>query len=144
MIKWRDEAILDVYKLVLSVFLFLTPWFFAFAHGTARVEIWTSGLLLALTSCAAIVAFAKWEEWISLLLGIWITAAPWVFNFQHTTAAKISVGVGCVVAFLAALGMVAAKAGGADVLKPTIRVTFWGAFAMALTAGIGALVGKAI
>ena len=103
MIKWRDETILDVYKLVLSVFLFLTPWLFAFARGTARVEIWTSGLLLALTSCAAIVAFAKWEEWMSLLLGIWITAAPWIFNFQHTTAAKISVGVGCVVAFLAAL-----------------------------------------
>ena len=26
MIKWRDEAILDVYTLVLAVFLFLTPW----------------------------------------------------------------------------------------------------------------------
>ena len=47
-------------------------------------------------------------------------------------------------AFLATLGMVGAKAGGADALRPTIRVTFWGAFAMALTAGIGALVGKAI
>ena len=46
--------------------------------------------------------------------------------------------------FLAALGMIGAKAGGADILKPTIRVTFWGAFAMALTAGIGALVGKAV
>ena len=103
MIKWRDEAILDVYMLVLSVFLFLTPWLFAFAHGTARVEIWTSSLLLVLTSCAAIVAFAKWEEWMSLLLGIWIIAAPWTLNFQHTTAAKISIGVGCVVAFLAAL-----------------------------------------
>jgi VIT1/CCC1 family predicted Fe2+/Mn2+ transporter len=29
-------------------------------------------------------------------------------------------------------------------LKPTLRVTFWGAFAMALTAGIGAIFGKAI
>jgi VIT1/CCC1 family predicted Fe2+/Mn2+ transporter len=47
-------------------------------------------------------------------------------------------------AFLATLGMVGAKVGGADALRPTIRVTFWGAFAMALTAGIGALVGKAI
>ena len=46
--------------------------------------------------------------------------------------------------FLAALGMIGAKAGGASLLKPTIRVTFWGAFAMALTAGIGALVGKAV
>lgn len=46
--------------------------------------------------------------------------------------------------FLAVLGAIGAKAGGADVLKATTRVTFWGAFAMALTAGIGALVGTAV
>ena len=46
--------------------------------------------------------------------------------------------------FLALLGAIGAKAGGADVLKATTRVTFWGAFAMALTAGIGALVGTAV
>lgn len=46
--------------------------------------------------------------------------------------------------FLALLGAVGAKAGGADMLKATTRVTFWGALAMALTAGIGALVGVAV
>jgi VIT1/CCC1 family predicted Fe2+/Mn2+ transporter len=46
--------------------------------------------------------------------------------------------------FLALLGAIGAKAGGANVVKATARVTFWGAFAMALTAGIGALVGTAV
>jgi len=46
--------------------------------------------------------------------------------------------------FLAVLGMIGAKAGGAGILKPTIRVMFWGALAMALTTGIGAVIGKAI
>jgi VIT1/CCC1 family predicted Fe2+/Mn2+ transporter len=46
--------------------------------------------------------------------------------------------------FLALLGAIGARAGGADVLKASVRVTFWGAFAMALTAGIGALVGTAV
>lgn len=46
--------------------------------------------------------------------------------------------------FLALLGIVGARAGGAEALKPTIRVTFWGALAMALTTGIGAIVGKAV
>jgi VIT1/CCC1 family predicted Fe2+/Mn2+ transporter len=46
--------------------------------------------------------------------------------------------------FLALLGAIGAKAGGANVLKATLRVTFWGALAMALTAGIGALVGTAV
>ena len=45
---------------------------------------------------------------------------------------------------LALLGAVGAQAGGAPPLKAAIRVTFWGALAMALTAGIGALVGAAV
>jgi VIT1/CCC1 family predicted Fe2+/Mn2+ transporter len=46
--------------------------------------------------------------------------------------------------FLALLGAVGARAGGADVIKATARVTFWGAFAMALTAGVGAIFGTAV
>jgi VIT1/CCC1 family predicted Fe2+/Mn2+ transporter len=46
--------------------------------------------------------------------------------------------------FLALLGGLAARAGGAGVTMGAIRVTFWGAMAMALTAGIGALVGTAV
>ena len=43
--------------------------------------------------------------------------------------------------FLALLGAVAARAGGAPVTVGAIRVTFWGALAMGLTAGVGALFG---
>ena len=46
--------------------------------------------------------------------------------------------------FLALLGAIGAKAGGAGTLMPTIRVTFWGAFAMGLTAAIGAVFGKIV
>ena len=45
---------------------------------------------------------------------------------------------------IALLGAIGARAGGANVIRATARVTFWGALAMALTAGIGALVGTAI
>jgi len=43
--------------------------------------------------------------------------------------------------FLALLGSLAANVGGAPVMKSTLRVIFWGALAMCLTAGIGALFG---
>ena len=46
--------------------------------------------------------------------------------------------------FLGVLGAIGAKAGGAPVLRATLRVTFWGAIAMALTAGIGALFGTVV
>ncbi|MDR3494429.1 MAG: VIT family protein [Ancalomicrobiaceae bacterium] len=56
---------------------------------------------------------------------------------------SIAVSAGSLVC-LAALGAIGALIGGAGFLKPTIRVTFWGAFAMAATAAIGALIGKAV
>jgi len=46
--------------------------------------------------------------------------------------------------FLAALGAVGAKAGGANIWRAALRVVFWGALAMAVTAGIGKLVGTAV
>ena len=53
------------------------------------------------------------------------------------------VSVGSLV-FLALLGSIGAKAGGADILKPTIRVMFWGALAMGMTAAIGAIFGTVV
>ena len=46
--------------------------------------------------------------------------------------------------FLALLGAIGARTGGANVLRATVRVTFWGALAMALTAGIGKIFGTVV
>ncbi len=43
--------------------------------------------------------------------------------------------------FLAVLGALAAHTGGADIRTGTLRITFWGALAMAITAGVGMLFG---
>lgn len=51
---------------------------------------------------------------------------------------------GTSLAFLALLGAVAAKAGGAGVMVGAVRVLFWGALAMASTAAVGALFGTAV
>jgi vacuolar iron transporter family protein len=53
------------------------------------------------------------------------------------------VGGGSMV-FLAVLGALGAKTGGADILKGALRVTFWGAVAMAVTATIGAVFGTRV
>ena len=71
-------------------------------------------------------------------------AAPLVLLVLSPTALLLPVvAIGSLV-FLALLGMIGAKAGGADVIKPMVRVTFWGALAMALTTGIGAVFGKVL
>jgi vacuolar iron transporter family protein len=71
-------------------------------------------------------------------------AAPLILALlspSHVLLPIVSVGS---LAFLGLLGMIGAKTGGAAVFRPTIRVMFWGALAMGLTAVIGALVGTAV
>ena len=59
----------------------------------------------------------------------------------NTLAAYV---VGTSLAFLAVLGFLAARTGGARLMAGTLRVTFWGAVAMALTYGAGALFGTIV
>ena len=56
----------------------------------------------------------------------------------------IPVVIACSLLFLGALGGVAARVGGASTLAGAIRVIFWGALAMGLTAGVGSLFGVAV
>lgn len=51
---------------------------------------------------------------------------------------------GASLVFLALLGALAARTGGAPVFKATVRVTFWGALAMAITAAVGSLFGATL
>jgi VIT1/CCC1 family predicted Fe2+/Mn2+ transporter len=64
-----------------------------------------------------------------------------ILSPQHSI---IPVVVGTSILFLAMLGGFGAYAGGAPWLKAAVRVTFWGALAMALTAGVGAIFGAAV
>jgi VIT1/CCC1 family predicted Fe2+/Mn2+ transporter len=94
-------------------------------------------------------------------LGLSATSTPHPIQAASASAASFAVGAampllgavlsseaillplvaGTSLAVLALLGGLAAQAGGASVTKGALRVTFWGALAMAVTAGIGALTG---
>lgn len=71
-------------------------------------------------------------------------AAPLVLAAVAPLAAMPLIVSGGSLAGLAILGAIGAQAGGAPPLRAAWRVTFWGALAMALTAGIGRLVGAAV
>ncbi len=101
--KRRRESVLDIYNLVLGAFLVLSPWLFAYARQSARLDAWGSGLVIVAMSIAAVVMFAEWEEWTNLVLGLWLLGSPFWLGFEHTVAMHISIGIGIVVAYLAAL-----------------------------------------
>ncbi len=66
---------------------------------------------------------------------------PLLVTAVSPTAMLIPLVAGTSLVFLAVLGGLAAHAGGAGVTMGAMRVTFWGALAMAVTAGVGALFG---
>jgi VIT1/CCC1 family predicted Fe2+/Mn2+ transporter len=100
----------------------------------ARDELGISAILTARPIQAALTSASTFAVGAALpLLTVVIVPA--------TNLVPLVAGVSLL--FLALLGGLAARAGGASAKAGALRVTFWGALAMAVTAGIGALFGKA-
>jgi len=93
-----------------------------FEHTMAKPiqAAWTSAATFSVGAAAPLLAAA-------------ITPAPWVVTVVAASS----------LVFLAILGALGAGAGGAGLLRPVTRVVFWGAVALAVTAGIGRLFGVA-
>lgn len=103
-LKWKESGV-DVVNLILAAFLFLSPWIFGFGSDHAAApNAWLSGIMIGLVAIAALTKFAEWEEWINLILGLWVLVSPWVLSFAaQTTARSTHVIVGLIVAVLAGL-----------------------------------------
>jgi vacuolar iron transporter family protein len=100
----------------------------------ARDELGISGTFSARPIQAALASAASFS--VGAALPLLVTALAPASNLI------LLVG-GTSLLFLALLGALAAQAGGAGVTVGAMRVTFWGALAMGLTAGVGALFGTA-
>ncbi|MDQ3060368.1 MAG: VIT family protein [Pseudomonadota bacterium] len=101
----------------------------------ARDELGISGAFSARPGQAALASASSFAVGAALPLGV-LVLAP-VHGLIAWVAATSLV-------FLALLGAMAARAGGADVFTGAWRVTFWGALAMLVTAGVGALFGTVV
>lgn len=99
---WQ-RATTDVFGLALGAFLFLTPWVFAFSEPAASWNAWLSGITIAGLAVAALAAYAAWEEWLSLFVGLWVAASPWLVGFlANSLALHLHLVIGILVAVLAA------------------------------------------
>lgn len=101
----------------------------------ARDELGLAAQIAANPLQAAIASAATFAVGATVPVTLAIAAPP--------QALGVVVVVGSI-GSLACLGAASAWIGGAAMLKPVLRVTFWGAFAMGATAAIGALVGHTI
>ncbi|HEX8725537.1 MAG TPA: VIT family protein [Gemmatimonadaceae bacterium] len=71
-------------------------------------------------------------------------AMPLLTTWLSPVARVIPLVIGGSLVFLAVLGAVAARTGGAPVVRGAVRVAFWGALAMGITAGVGRLFGTVV
>ena len=71
-------------------------------------------------------------------------AMPLLMVVVSPAGALVPIVFAASLGFLVLLGAIGARTGGANVLRGTVRVTLWGALAMALTAGIGKLFGTVV
>jgi vacuolar iron transporter family protein len=101
----------------------------------ARDELGISEITTARPVQAALTSAASFS------LG---AAMPLLMVVVSPASALVPIVFAASLGFLAVLGAIGAKAGGANILRATARVTFWGALAMAVTAGIGKLFGTVI
>jgi VIT1/CCC1 family predicted Fe2+/Mn2+ transporter len=101
----------------------------------ARDELGISEISVARPVQAALASAASFAAGAALpLVSVVVTPADMLVPIVSVTS----------LALLAILGAIGAQAGGASISKAAVRVTFWGALALGLTAAIGALVGTAL
>jgi hypothetical protein len=99
--EWNNAKLCDLGNLILGVFLFFTPWIFHYPVGLESQNAMLTGIVIAVLSIAALAAFAVWEEWLNLIVGLWLIVSPWVLKFQGTRGMRADVIIGIVVAVLA-------------------------------------------
>lgn len=83
MTQWQDAG-----NLVLGIWLFLSPWIVGFAGESAAAwNAWIIGVVIAVVAAGAIYDFQKWEEWLNVVLAVWLVISPWLLGFSALAAA---------------------------------------------------------
>jgi hypothetical protein len=97
MVSWNfrtSDRIPDWLNLILAVCLFVSPWVLGFAgEQTPSWDAWVCAVVIGVFSIAALVSFAEWEEWVNLVVGVWLVISPWVLGFSTLAAATWTAAV---------------------------------------------------
>ena len=99
-LRGAEKNVQDWISLVCGVLLFFSPWALGFAGDLmAARTAWVGGIVIAVMAIAALVQFAEWEEWVTLVVGLAVAASPWVLGFAAVHyALAVCVVLGLIVA----------------------------------------------
>lgn len=96
-LRGAERNVQDWISLVCGALLFISPWALGFVGDLAAARTaWVGEIVIAVMAIAALVQFAEWEEWVTLVVGLAVAAAPWVFGFaalHHALAVCVVLGL---------------------------------------------------
>jgi hypothetical protein len=107
--KWQDWV-----TLVLGVWLFFSPWILGFYSSMpgASWNFFLLGIAFVVFSAFGLSLRTMWEEWVTLVLGLWMIVSPWVLAYSTITPARDdAVIVGVINAALAIWTLAERRAG---------------------------------
>ena len=79
--RWQDWG-----NLVLGVWLFISPFIgIGVTNDIAAWNSYVAGLVVAVFAIAALAHRYLWEEWLNLIIGIWIVVSPFMLHFTEQT-----------------------------------------------------------
>lgn len=81
----------DASKVALALWLFVSPW--VLNYSQARTAVWNGdavAVIVAVSSIAAMLKFNRWEELISIFVGLWLMASPLVLDYTALLPASAS------------------------------------------------------
>jgi hypothetical protein len=98
-------------SLLLAVWLFISPWAVGFADSPAPSwNAWIFGVATGVLALIGVSTFAAWEDWVSLIVGVWLFISPWVLGFADVSEAAANFYiVGVLFVILEAWGVWAAR-----------------------------------
>jgi heme/copper-type cytochrome/quinol oxidase subunit 3 len=99
-----QKSIPDWINLVLGVLLFISPWLLGFADmELAAINAWIAGGIVIALAVSALVSFRQWEEWVNIVVGLWVAVAPWILGFTGLTGPRWGhLALGLLIALVAA------------------------------------------
>lgn len=96
---WQDWA-----DLLLGLGVLLSPWLLGFID--TPVPMWNAilvGAAIMALSAFAIARLEPWEEWLNIVLGLWLIVSSWLLDYGTAhQAVAAHVGLGLVITFMAA------------------------------------------
>jgi hypothetical protein len=83
--RWQN-----IVNMLLSVWLFISPWTMHYTHQAAAWNAWTFGIATFAFALSTMFVPRMWEEAINMLLGLWLVVSPYALQFASESAIAIN------------------------------------------------------